>query len=56
MSISSIAAPPPVRIVEPVPPKVPDAKADADAAAAQAQPTVLPPLPPGQGTRVYQIA
>jgi hypothetical protein len=55
MSISSIAAPPPVRIVEPVPPKVPDAKADADAAA-EAQPTVLPPLPPGQGTRVYQIA
>jgi len=57
MSISSIASPPPVRIVEPTPPKAPDVKADTDADDARGvQPTVLAPLPPGQGTRVNQIA
>jgi hypothetical protein len=58
MSISSISSsPPPVQIKAPEAgePKGPDVKVDGDDASASQQ-TVQAPLPPGQGTRVDQIA
>jgi hypothetical protein len=56
-SISSIPASAPVKPPEASEPKGPDVKADGDADASRAaQPTVLAPLPPGQGTRINQIA
>jgi hypothetical protein len=60
MSISSISASTPVN---PVPPpaasasKTPDAQTAADTNdASTAQPPVQAPLPPGQGTRIDQLA
>ncbi len=56
-SISSIPASVPVKAPEVSEPKGPDVKIDGDADDASApQPTVLAPLPPGQGTRIDQIA
>jgi hypothetical protein len=61
MSISSISSSPPsapVKPPEPIEAKAPDAKPDtnADSAAAAYQPPAPSPLPPGQGTRIDQIA
>jgi hypothetical protein len=53
MSISSVTASPPVKPIETSEPKAPEIKPDADSEAAQ--PTVLAPLPPGQGTRIDQL-
>lgn len=55
MSISSIPASAPVKMPEPSEPKPPKTKAEIDASRA-AQPTLLAALPPGQGTRVNQLA
>jgi hypothetical protein len=54
MSISAVAAPTPLRPPEPIAPKPPEVKAADDSRASQ--PTVLAALPPGQGTRINQIA
>jgi hypothetical protein len=55
-SISSIPASVPVKAPEASEPK-PEVKVDSDADdAGTHQPTVLAPLPPGQGTRIDQIA
>jgi hypothetical protein len=60
MSISSIAAPPPIAPVkapEASEPKAADAKTDSDTDDSRGvQPTVRAPLPPGQGTRIDQLA
>jgi hypothetical protein len=59
MDISSIAAPTPVKTPETSASKAPEVKADSgaeEARAAAAQPPVLAALPPGQGTRINQIA
>jgi hypothetical protein len=53
MSTYSVTSPAPVSVPEASPPKAPVVKAD-DASAPQ--PTVLAALPPGQGTRIDQIA
>jgi hypothetical protein len=53
MSISSVTASLPVKPIETSEPQAPDVKSDADTEAAQ--PTVLAPLPPGQGTRIDQL-
>jgi hypothetical protein len=56
MNISSIAASTPVQPATAVQPQKPDATNDQDANdAGAAQPTVQPPLPPGQGTRINQL-
>jgi hypothetical protein len=60
-SISSIPAFVPVKAPEPTQPKAPDVKvessdnASSNEEASAPQPTVLAPLPPGQGTRVNQL-
>jgi hypothetical protein len=55
--ISSISAYTPVKPAEASEPKAPEAKPDTDADKVGAsQPTVLAALPPGQGTRINQIA
>jgi hypothetical protein len=55
-SISSVAASPPVKAPEATETKAPDVQADGDADKVGAsQPTVLAPLPPGQGTRIDQL-
>jgi hypothetical protein len=54
MSISAVAAPTPLRPPEPIAPKPPEVKAADDARASQ--PPVQAALPPGQGTRINQIA
>jgi hypothetical protein len=57
MNISSVTASPPVKAPEASEPKVPDVKNDKDASSSRtAQPTLLAALPPGQGTRVDQLA
>jgi hypothetical protein len=57
MSVSSVSAPAPVSVPEPSAPKAPEVKADGRADDPSApQPTVLAALPPGQGTRIDQIA
>ncbi len=57
MSVSSVTAPAPVSLPEASAPKAPEVKADGGADDASApQPTVLAALPPGQGTRIDQIA
>jgi hypothetical protein len=57
MSVSSIPASPPVTPPAPSQPQPPNVKNDADAnTSSRAQPAVAAPLPPGQGTRVDQIA
>jgi hypothetical protein len=54
MSISAIAAPAPLRPPERIEPRPPEVKATDDSRASQ--PTVPAALPPGQGTRINQIA
>jgi hypothetical protein len=55
--ISSIPASAPVKPPEASEPKAPEVKSDGDADKVGAsQPTVLAALPPGQGTRIDQIA
>jgi hypothetical protein len=59
MNVSSIPVSVPVKAPEPNEPKPPQVKTDSDTeagASRTAQPTVLAPLPPGQGTRVNQLA
>jgi hypothetical protein len=61
MNVSSIPASVPVKPPEANEPKPPQVKTDTDAdtdagASRTAQPAVLAPLPPGQGTRVNQLA
>jgi hypothetical protein len=57
MSVSSVTASAPVSTPEASAPKAPDVKADGGADDPSApQPTVLAALPPGQGTRIDQIA
>ena len=59
MSISSISASIPVNPVNPPgtsTSKTPDAQTADDTNASAAQPPVLAPLPPGQGTRIDQLA
>jgi len=59
MNISSVTASAPVKAPEASEPKAPDVKTDGDAdeaRAAASQPPVLAALPPGQGTRIDQIA
>jgi hypothetical protein len=57
MSVTAVTASPPVTMPEASEAKAPDVKPDADAADAGAhQPVVLAPLPPGQGTRIDQLA
>jgi len=56
-SISSIPPFIPVKAPEPIEPKAPDPKTDVSAEDTSApQPTVQAPLPPGQGTRIDQLA
>jgi hypothetical protein len=54
MSISSVAASPPVHMLQSSEPKAPDVKTGNDANNA-VQPPAPAPLPPGQGTRIDQI-
>jgi hypothetical protein len=57
MSVSSIPASTPVAPPAPSQPPAPNLNNDPNAnTASRAQPTVPAPLPPGQGTRVDQIA
>jgi hypothetical protein len=59
MSISGVTASTPVSTPDASAPKAPDVKADNgadEARAAASQPPVLAALPPGQGTRIDQIA
>jgi hypothetical protein len=57
MSIYCVTPPTPVSVPEASAPKAPAVKADVRADDASApQPTVLAALPPGQGTRIDQIA
>jgi hypothetical protein len=53
-SVSSASAAAPVKAPEASPPNPPVVKPDADASASQ--PVVVAALPPGQGTRVNQLA
>jgi hypothetical protein len=59
MAVSSVTAsppPPPVQILLPSAPKPPDVNTDGAANdSSTAQPVVLAPLPPGQGTRIDQL-
>jgi hypothetical protein len=55
-SISSILAPPPLNPPDSTPPQAPDVQAASDASDAASQPVVQAALPPGQGTRVNQLA
>jgi hypothetical protein len=55
-TISSIPPSVPVKAPEVSAPKAPEVKVDGGADDASApQPTVLAPLPPGQGTRIDQL-
>jgi hypothetical protein len=54
-SISSVSAPPPLKAPDPSPPKPPAVQTDA-ATSDAGTPPVQAALPPGQGTRVNQIA
>jgi hypothetical protein len=57
MNISSISAPAPVNLPDPSASKTPDVQPDASSNdASAAQPPAQAPLPPGQGTRVNQLA
>jgi hypothetical protein len=55
-SISSIPASAPAPTPDSSQPKTTDAGANDEARAAASQPPVLAALPPGQGTRIDQIA
>jgi len=57
MNVSSVSSPPqvtPLQTSNPAPPPVQTDSNSVDASTAQ--PTPPPPLPPGQGTRVDQLA
>ncbi len=57
MSISAVTAPPPIQSPPASAPKVPDVQNGAAADGTRTpQPTVLAALPPGQGTRIDQLA
>ena len=57
MNISSVPAAAPVKPPEASEPKGPDVKIDGDADGSRATPpTAVAALPPGQGTRIDQIA
>ncbi len=57
MSISAVTAPPPIQSPPAGAPKVPDVQNGAAADGTRTpQPTVLAALPPGQGTRIDQLA
>ena len=57
MSISSVTASPPVKPPEATEPKAPTVKTDNDVGVSRTpRPTVLAALPPGQGTRIDQLA
>jgi hypothetical protein len=57
MSISSVTASPLVKPPEAREPKAPTVKTDNDAGVSRTpRPTVLAALPPGQGTRIDQLA
>jgi hypothetical protein len=56
MSVSSIAAPVPVNPPEASAPKVAEVKTDKTDNSRAVQPPVQAALPPGQGTRVDQLA
>jgi hypothetical protein len=57
MDVSTIASSVPVRPVVSEAPKASNAKTSDDAGGANSyQPPPLPPLPPGQGVRVDQLA
>ena len=56
MSISSVPPSLVVKAPDPVQWKAPEPKTDNDADTRGVQPTVLAPLPPGQGTRIDQLA
>jgi len=57
MSISNISSSAPVKAPEAAEPQPPQPKADSDPDKVGApQPTILAALPPGQGTRIDQIA
>ena len=57
MSISAVTAPAPIQSPPASAPKVPDVQNGAAADGTRTpQPTVLAALPPGQGTRVDQLA
>ena len=57
MSISAVTAPSPIQSPPASAPKVPDVQNGAAADGTRTpQPTVLAALPPGQGTRIDQLA
>ena len=56
MSISSVIPSLVVKAPEPIQWKAPEPKIARDADTRAVQPTVLAPLPPGQGTRIDQFA
>jgi hypothetical protein len=56
MSISPVTAPAPVTTPAAATPPRTDPNNDGDTDAGASQPTVLAALPPGQGTRIDQIA
>ena len=60
MSVSSISSVPPPTVPlkppEAIEPKGPDVKVDSDGDDASASQPVQAPLPPGQGTRINQLA
>jgi hypothetical protein len=55
MDVSSIAPSAPVMMPNSSAPKTPDPDNGSDAEPGAPQPTILAPLPPGQGTRIDQI-
>ena len=55
MSISAVSPSVPMKPLEPTPPTPPQVRADRDDTRAQ-RPPVLAALPPGQGTRINQLA
>jgi hypothetical protein len=54
MSISSVTASQPVKMPEASEQKAPEVRTDGGSSRTP-QPTVLAPLPPGQGTRIDQL-
>jgi hypothetical protein len=57
MNVSAVSTPTPIKPAEPGLPKAPDVQNGAAADGTRLpQPTVLAALPPGQGTRVNQLA
>jgi hypothetical protein len=56
MSVSSVTSPSPIAAPAPDAANTPEKKPDANEGTRLPQPTLLAPLPPGQGTRIDQIA